>query len=195
MALTDITNYPLIKQAIASSRPLTPEEVSAIRARMDADPAMRGFKDGNGDWKSAAELLPLLNDRYGVVNPQPMVPVARASCSKHDFAVFMGTAMGKILAGATTQAGQALFGKWTNIKNTLLPFVDLQDSVPVGSKTIGDLVKNLVDDHVIDQDEADAFTKTPDPSYRATYEVDNEATQAAGHPLLIMPSDLAALLA
>lgn len=121
----------------------------------------------------AALWTEINSETYNALDDQPCADLLNAttgatagtlqkdSISKDDFGVFFSTAMGRVEAGATTDAGKALLGKWETIEHDEVPLVDFQTAVPGGTVTLTGILSQLVGDGVMTQGEADAFTTRP----------------------------------
>lgn len=168
----------------SAARPLTDAEKSALQAEATANPEARPYRNGDGTLTDAGTLCLLVNGSYVTANPTPQGTISLPTTSKHDFAIFFGTAMAKAMA-----AGGALAQKWMALQTALLPFVALQDNVPIGSVTIQGLLDQMVSDGIATQADRDAFDKTPDPAWQADALHPARASVIFATPLTLEPAD------
>lgn len=187
MAINDTSLWASVRTAATQSHAATTNQIAALKNELTTDPTGRGYKDSGGAMKGVPDLVLLINDGYSTANPTGQGSVARATASKNDFGVFMGTAMGRVL----NSGNSALVSKWTGMSNSLLPFVNLQDAVPLSSATVQGILSGLVTDTVITQAESDAFARVPDPAYQPTLPQPSRASGICG---VAEASDIAAAL-
>lgn len=171
------------------SRPPTEAEKAALQAEVTNNPLSRPYRDEGGALVSPSDLDNLINGSWVEDNPVAQPSVAKSSISLNDFGVFFSTAMFKIIAGATDEAGQALLAKWQTIQQNEVALISMQQSVPADSVSLASVLSQLMSDGVVVQSDVDYLMNQPDPAWQA--QIVNKARSSVifDHPIMVEAGD------
>lgn len=167
---------------VSASRPLTQEEAQALATEVTTDPEGRGYAG-----KSAAEIALLLNSGYTRPNPTPQTNVARTAMPREDFvhAMFAIVAEAAFLPDDDTRKG-----KYKDFVAMLSPLMQAVNVVDLTDPGLQGLFGHLLADSLVTQEQVDAFTEQPDPTYVSTLFFAPRADLIFATPLVIEPADV-----